>query len=211
MDSKEASAGILLFLEFLSKKKFNLEKLKGIEMGCGKGRNVIFLAKHEMEITGLDFSPFAIKEAIKRAKEDKVENKAHFLIHDAIKTWPFKSTHFDFAIDCFATTDIESSKDRKFAVSEMIRVVKPKGYILAYVMSTDDEFHQKMLKESPTKEKNAFLHPTTGKFEKVFDRNELLDLYIGLELIRGETIRKTTSFFGKEYAYNNHWMIFQKH
>lgn len=211
MDSKEAATSILLFLDFLKKNKLNFKKLKGIEMGCGKGRNVTFLAKHEIEMTGLDFSPFAITEAIKRAKKDKIDSKTHFLIHDVIKTWPFESSNFDFAIDCFATTDIESPRDRKFAVAEMIRMLKPKGYILVYVMSTDDEFHQQMLKESPAKEKNAFLHPTTGKFEKVFDRDELLELYSGLKLIEEKRIKKATSFFGREYVYNNYWMIFQKY
>jgi ubiquinone/menaquinone biosynthesis C-methylase UbiE len=209
MDSKEPSSGVVRFLDFI-KEKGEIKKLKGIEMGCGKGRNVIWLAKQGIAMTGFDFSPSAIQEARKRPKKSEKNDNITFLVHDATKRWPFESNYFDLAIDCFATTDIETVKRRRFSVKEILRVLKPKGYLLVYAMSTDDEFHKKMLKASPAKEKNAFLHPTTGKFEKIFERKELLNLYSRLNLIKETRIKKTTVFFGKEYDCNHHWMIFQK-
>ncbi len=207
MDSTKPSSGVILFLSFL-KQKGELKKiLKGIEPGCGKGRNVIYLGKQEIQMIGIDYSLSAIKEAKRRAKDVK---NVSFLLQDATKKWKFYSKTFDFAIDCFATTDIESKKGRTFAVKEMIRVLKPKGYLLVYVMSTDDEFHRQMIKESPADEPNAFIHPTTGKFEKVYDREELLELYSGLRLTEEKRVKKITTFFGKDYSCRNYWMIFQK-
>jgi ubiquinone/menaquinone biosynthesis C-methylase UbiE len=205
MNSEEASSGVIKFYEWITKKK-DTKNLKGIELGCGKGRNVIYLARQGIETVGLDFSPFAIKEAKKRAKEIK---NAKFLIHDATIPWPFKDNSFDFTIDCFATSDIESKMGRAFAVSEMIRILKPGGYMLVYNMSPEDEYQQQLITESPAEEKNAFIRKG-GKFEKTFDKKELLELYQGLKLLVHERLRKLATFNGASYPCKHHWMIFQK-
>ena len=209
MDSGQMSSGVEKLTDWLTKKG-EKRRLRGIELGCGKGRNVIGLAKLGFEMTGIDFSVSAIKEARRRAEKAGIGNKAHFSVHDATLIWPFDSDSFDLAIDCFATTDIESEKGRKFAAIEMAKVLRPGGYLLAYLLSPDDEFHKETMKVSPAAERNAFLHPTTGKFEKMFDRNEILSLYSQLQLIEEQRIEKTATFFGQEYNCNHFWMIFQK-
>ena len=207
MDSADASSGVVKFFDWLQTN--NEKPLKALEIGCGKGRNVIWLVKQGLDATGIDFSEVAIKEARKRAKSVGA-NKAHFFIHDVTKPWPFDSNRFDIVIDCFATTDIESIKGRNFAAKEILRVLKPGGYLLVYSLSTDDEFHKEMIKISPAKEKNAFLNPHTGKFEKTFDRQDLLNLHKNLNLVAEERIEKVAIFFDKEYKCKNHWMIFRK-
>ena len=208
MDSGNPSSGVVRFWDWLKNKKHH-KKIKGIEMGCGKGRNVIWLAKQGIEMTGFDFSKNAIKESISRAGKEKVATK--FIVHDAIKKWPFKSNSFDLGIDCFVTTDIETIGGRKFAVNELIRVVRPGGLILVYVLSINDEYHKEMIRKSPSDEENAFLNPISGKFEKTFDRAEILGLYeIKVKLIEEDRIEKIEIFFGKAYKCKHYWMIFQK-
>ena len=207
MDSSEASSGVVKFFDWL--KENNKKHLKALEIGCGKGRNIIWLAKQGLDATGIDFSQAAIKEANKRAKLEGIK-KAHFFVHDATQPWPFDSGSFNIIIDCFATTDIESIKGRNFAAKEILGVLKPGGYLLVYSLSTDDQFHKEMIKISPAKEKNAFLNPHTGKFEKTFDRQDLLNLHKNLNLVAEERIEKVAIFFDKEYKCKNHWMIFQK-
>ncbi|MBI3335576.1 MAG: class I SAM-dependent methyltransferase [Candidatus Portnoybacteria bacterium] len=209
MDSHEPSSGVVLFWEWLKQRVEGI-KLKGLDIACGKGRNAIWLARQRVEMTGFDFSSVAIKEAKMRTKKEGVSDKVHFLIHDAAKRWPFPSDTFDFAFDCFASTDIESYGRRTFARDECVRVLKPSGYLLIYTLSTDDEFHTEMIAKYPAKERNAFLHPTTGKFEKTFGREELLDFYKNLRLIEERRIKKKATFFGKEYNCKHFLMIFQK-
>ena len=208
MDASDTSSGVIKFLEWLRKNNIQVEN--GIELGCGKGRNVIGLALQGIKMTGIDFSEVAIKEAKRRAKDERVDKITNFVVHDATLKWPFDSNSFDIAIDCFATTDIETEKGRKFAAKEIKRALKRGGYLVVYTLSTDDEFHKEMIEKSPSKEKNAFYHPTTGKFEKTFEREELLNLYKGLKLIEEARVEKTTTFFGKEYYCKHHWMIFKK-
>ena len=129
MDAKKLSSGIVPFVQFLKEKK--LKNLIGLEMGCGKGRNVIGLAHQEMisKMHGFDFSEVAIKEANKRAEENDITNKVQFDVIDATGKWKYQENFFDFGIDCFASTDIENPQGRQFAVNEMHRVLKSKGYL----------------------------------------------------------------------------------
>ncbi len=209
MDSENPSGGVVKFYKWLYSKTAT-ENVKGLEMCCGKGRSVIWLAKQKINMTGFDFSKNAIEEARRRAEAAGVQSKTNFLVQDATKKWKFDSDSFDFVVDCFATTDIESAEGRNFARDEAIRVLKPNGYLLVYTLSTDNEFHKEMIKTSPTSQSNAFLHPTTGKFEKTWDVTELEMFYSSLTLIESERVPKMSTFFGKEYKENNIWMVFQK-
>lgn len=207
MDQTEASSGVQKFFDFLVEQ--NLKNLVGLEMGCGKGRNVTWLAtKPEVEKAyGFDFSNTAIAEAKKRAQN--TEDKTDFKVADATATWPYEDNFFDFGIDCFASTDIETKDGREFAAKEFSRVLKPGGYLFVYALSTDDEFHKMMSEKSPTNENGAFVNPA-GKFEKSFTEDEILELHKDLNLIKKERIEKNATFYGKEYKCFHHMMIFQK-
>lgn len=210
MNSDKPSGGVVKFIEWLKRHNLISKVETGIEMACGKGRNVIWLASEGFTTTGFDFSEAAIKEAKLRAARASIADKAKFLVLDATQKWGFKANSFDFVIDCFATTDIESIKGRRFAASEIYRVLRPKGFLLVYSLSTDDEFHKEMIKKSPTREKNAFINPISGKFEKTFDRQELVGQYGKLEPLVEDRVEKVEKFFGKSYKCKHHWMIFQK-
>lgn len=212
MDARTLSGGVEKFLGFLLTETTNFERMQGIEMGCGKGRNVIGLAKNDAvaKMSGFDFSEAAIAEAKKRAAEEGVSGKTQFDVMDAANTWKYPDDSFDFGVDCFASTDIEDPAKRKFAVREMHRVLKPGGYFLVYVMSTEDEYHRMMAAQSPAEEKGAFYNSVNGKFEKSFSEEELNSLYADFKLIKGERVEKTTEFFGKTYGCKHHWRIYQK-
>lgn len=212
MNSQEVSGGVVKFLDYIKNQNKSLSsKLTGIEMGCGKGRNVIWLAeqKESKEVYGFDFSESAIKVARKRAEEKGVKSKVKFFVGDATKPWKFKNDTFDYGIDCFASTDIETIEGRIFAIKETHRTLKPGGYFFVYALTPDDEFHKQMIKKSPAEEKNAFYH-TTGKFEKTFNKEELKEMYVNFKVIKWQRVNKTTLFFGKEYKCKHFWLILQK-
>lgn len=54
-----------------------------IEFGCGEGRNAIYMAKHNVEVTAYDISDVAINNATQIASENGVETK--FICGDVLK------------------------------------------------------------------------------------------------------------------------------
>ena len=50
---------------------------KALDLGCGNGRNAIFLAKSGFNVDGVDYSKTAIEWAVQRAKEASAEVHLH--------------------------------------------------------------------------------------------------------------------------------------
>ena len=69
-----------------------------INVGCGTGENLIYLAAQGHEAWGLDFVPVAIERAKAKAVQRGVE-LTHFIVGDALE---LKKLHrqFDTVIDC---------------------------------------------------------------------------------------------------------------
>lgn len=210
MDAPKGSSALKPFVEILENS--GKKNLVGVEMGCGKGRNVIWLAQQSIfsKVYGFDFSEAGIREAKNRANTENLFDRVQFEIMDATETWRYESDFFDFGIDCTASTDIETPEGRRTAIKEMYRVLKPDGLLLVYAMSTEDEYHKMIIGQSPASEKHAFIHPETGKFEKVFSEEELDEMYKNFELIESRRVNKEATFFGKNYKSFMHWRVYRK-
>lgn len=96
MDGEIPSSSLPYFFPWLKRLQGSIVTLQGLEMGCGKGRNCITLAKERLCMTGFDFSKVAIEEAKKRAKTNGVEGNATFVVADARERWPFPDESFDY-------------------------------------------------------------------------------------------------------------------
>ena len=73
---------------------------RAIDMGCGTGTNVITLAQHGWEATGVDFAPRAIRIAKRKAKKANVQVDLH--VGDVTELHDIQG-QFDLALDmgCF--------------------------------------------------------------------------------------------------------------
>ncbi|MCL6500970.1 MAG: class I SAM-dependent methyltransferase [Candidatus Pacearchaeota archaeon] len=100
-----------------------------LDAGCGYGRVAIPLAKAGYKVYGLDITPSYIKEAIKRAKKEKVI--IDFKVGN-ITNLPYPDESFD-AVLCLWSVfiDILDEKDQLKAIKEIYRVLKKKG--LAFI------------------------------------------------------------------------------
>lgn len=67
-----------------------------LDVGCGTGEHVLFLAAKGFEAVGIDAAPKAIEKAKRKAKERKL--KAKFFVHDAFELAALKRT-FPTVID----------------------------------------------------------------------------------------------------------------
>ncbi len=72
-----------------------------IDLGCGTGRNAIFLAQHGFDVTGVDIASAGIGEARRRAQAAGLQVK--FVVDDLADLQRIKGT-FDFLMH-FGTLD----------------------------------------------------------------------------------------------------------
>jgi SAM-dependent methyltransferase len=107
---------------------------RALDLGCGTGTNVIYLAQHGWEAVGVDFSPTAIQQARQKAKDTPgatfVEGDVSQLSRLGIQG------PFDFVLDigCFHGLPVHS---RQAYVQEVVRVTRPGGLFMIWAIASD--------------------------------------------------------------------------
>jgi ubiquinone/menaquinone biosynthesis C-methylase UbiE len=97
-----------------------------LEVGCGTGFTTTYLAEAiGCRIMGIDISPGMVEWAQKRAARKGLQERCQFRVADA-QQLPFDDNTFD-AMLCESVTAFVP--DKRQALSEYRRVVKPGGYI----------------------------------------------------------------------------------
>lgn len=107
-----------------------LKEVGGIvlDIGCGTGRQSIFLANHGHRVVGIDIS----LEMIKIARSKNKYSNADFLVASA-EALPFKSSSFDSAISIFGA--LNHIIRYKQAYGEIARVLRPQGVFIFSVVN----------------------------------------------------------------------------
>lgn len=94
-----------------------------LDVGCGTGENVLYLAERGFDASGIDGAPSAIRKA--RAKAKRRNLKAHFEVADALNLAVPKE-QFDTVIDS-GLFHVFPDDDRDRFRESLGRVVRPGG------------------------------------------------------------------------------------
>ena len=104
-----------------------------LEMGCGNGRNVVWLAKEGFRVTGVDLSPEGVRITRARLRLEGVKARARIM---DITCLAFPEESYDVVIsDSAQITD-----DVPRALAEAYRVLKPGGFFMAYFRDWESTF-----------------------------------------------------------------------
>ncbi len=99
---------------------------RAIDLGCGTGTNVVTLARHGWQVTGVDFAPRAIQMA--RRKVAGAGLQVHLAVGDVTRLNGIAGP-FDLALDlgCF-----HGVPNRPDYLAQLSRVLAPGGHWLMY-------------------------------------------------------------------------------
>jgi ubiquinone/menaquinone biosynthesis C-methylase UbiE len=117
-----------------------------LDLGCGNGRNSVFLAEQAFQVVGIDFSVNMLKIATQKSIEIKNENRPTFIQADIMEL-PFRSSTFDAALFIAALHHIPNESYRLRAMEELYRSLKPGAKALISVWAFDQPRFQKVLME----------------------------------------------------------------
>lgn len=174
----------------------NRKAIKVLEVGSGTGANLWYLAKEGFGVTGIDGSRVGVERAEKRLKEESLV--ANIETGDVVAL-PFDDSSFDCAIDneCIYANSYEDSRK---IISEIYRVLKPKGKFFSKTFMTGTYGDGKGKKLEG--EKNTYLELYEGALKKGYgiirftEEKEIRDLYKDFNIesidyvIRSEQNRK---------------------
>jgi len=204
LHSSEPSGGIEKLFNWLNKSGVNIRKIKGLEIGCGKGRNTIWLAKNGLSMSGFDFSEIAIENAKKRILN--IANSPKFVVADITEKWPYENDTLDLIIDCFSL--IEITGDIKFVFKEIDRVLRPGGYFFSYSNSELSEAYQ--LYKNEKLQPFTYQYTDTMKVERVFSNLQFNEMLPNFECVEYAECTRTQEYNGKPMKWHHIWTIYHK-
>jgi ubiquinone/menaquinone biosynthesis C-methylase UbiE len=105
-----------------------LPSMRVLDIGVGGGRTTVNLAPRVREYVGVDMDPGMLVACEERFADRP--GSVSFLQCNAVSLAPFADSSFDFVIFSFNGIDYLRWPERRRALEEMFRVLRPGGYML---------------------------------------------------------------------------------
>ncbi len=171
-----------------------------LDLGCGAGRNAVYLAQRGWRVVGVDFVPVALRRMVHAAHANGLGHAVMPVCAELGQTLPFRDAAFDLALDVTTSASLTPQALRMFE-SELRRVVKPNGMLLSYVMADDDSYL------APRCDRDGYATvPESGLIDRCFSAPMLKAVYRQWE-IRLDKVETQDTFFGREYTRRLWWLL----
>ncbi|MBI4777854.1 class I SAM-dependent methyltransferase [Candidatus Desantisbacteria bacterium] len=108
-----------------------------LDVGCGNGRHIVYLAKEGFRVCGIDISQKSLDIAAKWLSREGLLDPTPELKQGCITAIPYMNEYFDIVI-CFGVLDHLFFDDIQTAIAEIDRVLKPEGIVFLSLRSTRD-------------------------------------------------------------------------
>jgi len=207
-------------------KKYLPKKGLILDAGGGPGRYTIELAKKGYDVVLLDLTPENLEFAKRKIKKERLQDKVKAILEGNIAKLPFKSNTFD-AVICLGgpLSHVHPEKNRKKAISELIRVAKKNAPIFIAVMGKfavimnslrfwPEEVKMKKHFERFSQQGDDYMWRRRGychffelkEFENLFDKNVEIVEEVGLEGLASTSRDITKKLFRKQPKIAKNWM-----
>ncbi|APF24538.1 class I SAM-dependent methyltransferase [Clostridium butyricum] len=141
-------------------------KTKILDLGCGAGRHVFFMANENINTYGVDISKEGVEYTNEVLRKLKLKGT---IVEGIISKLPYESNFFDGLISCgvlyYCTMD-----EIKKSVKEIYRVLKNNGKALIVVRTTEDYRYG----NGEEVEKNTFIINEKDEDKCAFNENGLI-------------------------------------
>lgn len=140
------------------------------DIGCGNGRNLIYLAEEfGMHGSGFDISAEAIESAVEHSEGLGLE----YMVCEMDGTIDLPDNSVELVLDMMASHFLSEARREKLR-SEIARVLKPGGWFFYKTFLLDgDRNAKKLLREHPADEEGSYVHPKMGVQEHASTEQEV--------------------------------------
>lgn len=147
-------------------------KASVLDVGCGNGRNLIFL-NNEFGNPGVgyDISKAAIAQAALASRKKPIKYTARSIAGPLDVEDNSQALVLDMMSSHFL-----NSEERLFLRDEIFRTLEPGGLLFMKTFLKDGDLHTKrLIEERPGKEEGSYIHPVMGVAEYVYSEEELIN------------------------------------
>jgi SAM-dependent methyltransferase len=206
---EEPSGSVQAFAQFLEERQ--VKNGIAVDLGCGRGRNSLFLAKLGFFVYSFDFVPEAIQALQRDAEELGVSNRIYARCQSVSEKWPVEDQLADIAIDAFVYKHLIPDSEKRVYRMELDRVLKPRGYYLLTLADVDDGYYGPLLSNSPEPERNVIVDPAIGIGSILYSKADIeREFSMKFDLVAHTLKARPGHMHGQEYLRKTHVFIFQR-
>lgn len=121
--NKYPTEHIVIFMAQNYYKVPNRKKIRVLEIGCGSGNNLVYLANEGFQPYGIDYSAHAVRMAKKFLADNHSFARVYYSCASSL---PFNNNFFDVCVESNAI-HCNTWRDIKCIFDEIYRVLKPRG------------------------------------------------------------------------------------
>ncbi|MDE2027044.1 MAG: class I SAM-dependent methyltransferase [Candidatus Omnitrophica bacterium] len=165
------------FIRFAARNFYKVQprsRVKILEVGCGPGANIWYLAREGFDAYGIDGSATAVAQARERLAQENLS--AHLSVGDIIRL-PYADGQFDAVADneCLAHN---STRNMPQILAEIDRVLKPQGLLYSRTFTDRVYMGQQRQQLGPMEYSDVSDGPFAGRgFVRLIDREGIGKLY----------------------------------
>ena len=109
-----------------------------LEVGCGTGKNTVWLQTRAAHITAVDLSKDMLEKAKAKVLTSTLGNQVEFILADITENWDFVSTSYDLATFSLVLEHVENIGS---IFSKLKSVIKATGYIYIGELHPYKQYH----------------------------------------------------------------------
>ncbi len=172
---------------------------KVLDVGCGYGRDCLYLARQGLDLVGVDISPAALGLGA-RWKERQGINNIQFVCSD-LGEIEFSPASFG-AVIIYNVMHLLNELQRGELGAKIRRILKPGGLLVQAVFSTKEEGYGC----GAPMEKNSYPTPG-GRLRHFFAREEIEELFTGFNFLHLEEVVIPEQQVGKPPHVHQEWLM----
>jgi tellurite methyltransferase len=162
---KEPSIDLVLFVNSES-----IPPGPALDLGCGDGRNSLYLARLGFDVTGIDISNTAIAKL--RSEAGRQELELTTLVED-VRNHAYTESLYELIVGNTILDHLEREEEGNQLAQAMENALLPDGYLFVTVHTTNDPGYR------GESESNTAQH-----VKRYFKPGELRDLFHGVQILR---------------------------
>jgi len=166
------------------------EPLSFLEMGCGAGPTLVWLAQKGIRVSGVDIATNALELARQNLARSGYADRIGTIAESSVTRTPFEAASFDGIIESCVFQHL-SRIDRIAAFREVARLLKPGGLFVGHVLADAHTTFQKLkdrqLGDDPgslqLEDGSSKIHLTNIGLAHFFSRGEFAELLPGFSVV----------------------------
>jgi len=202
----EPSGSVVAFVSFL--RENGVTNGTALDIGCGTGRNSVFLAASGFRVVAFDFEESVIAEFRRHILNSNFASALRAECHDVSQTWPVDDESVDIAIDTFCFKHQIPLAHRLTYLSELQRTLKPGGYLLLTLAGDDDGYYSRFL--TPDADEKVIVDPANQIPSMLYSYDDICTFFAPFDVASYEKKEKPSVMHGKLYDRTTHIFVLQK-